>query len=39
MPDLTFSLTPTDAIAEDVLQCLLDDHVSRTHTGVYLHKT
>jgi multiple sugar transport system substrate-binding protein len=39
MPDLTFSLTPTDAIAEDRLQQVLDNHERRTHTRVHLHKT
>jgi len=39
MPDLTFSLTPTDAVAEDVLQRLLDDYARRAHTHVNLHKT
>jgi hypothetical protein len=39
MPDLTFSLTPTDAIAEDALQPFLDIHERRIHTRVHLHKT
>src|SRR3989304_4980714 len=39
MPDLTFSLTPPDAVAEDTLQPLLDNHERRTHTRVHLHKT
>jgi hypothetical protein len=39
MPDRTFSLTSTDAVAEDALQPLLDNHERRTHTRIRLHKT
>lgn len=39
MPDLTFSPTPTEAVAEDARQPFLENHERRTQRRVHLHKT